>query len=273
MESSKQDELKHSLLKALKNHELIIHYQPQFNLNNSQFEGVEALLRWIHPTEGLLLPSQFIKLAENSGLIVHIGEWVIKTACEQIKAWQDKGLPPIKVAVNISGRHFRHKDFVEFVIKTLNRIHLKPKYLELEITENTIIHDDDHKIIKTIRRLKKLGIQIALDDFGTGYSSISYLKKIPIDRLKIDKTFIKNINTNSDDAAIVRAIISLASSLNLQVVAEGVESLKQLKTLLSQECKEVQGFYFSEALPAVEVEKFLIFYQNNPLIFEGQVEG
>lgn len=270
MNIPRRDELKHALLKALKNQELTLHYQPQFNLGTSQFEGVEALIRWQHPTEGILQPAQFVHLAEELGLIVRIGEWVIRTACHQIKAWHDRGLPTIRVAVNVSGRQFRHKDFVDFILKTLKEVDLKPHYLELEITENIIINDDEKRIIKSIHRLKKLGIQIALDDFGTGYSSISYLKKIPIDRIKIDKTFIENINTNNDDAAIVRAIIALANSLNLQVVAEGVESLKQLKMLLSQDCKEVQGFYFSEPLCALEVEKFLNFYQDNPFLFNIQ---
>lgn len=268
MESTNKEDLKAEILNGLKNQEFVLYYQPQFNLATTQFEGVEALIRWQHPKKGFLLPGDFVSFAEESGLIVRIGEWVLKTACTQIKTWHDKGLPPIRVAVNISARQFQSKDFVESVMHLLEEINLKPKYLELEITENIIIHDDDHTIIHTIHRLKKLGVQIALDDFGTGYSSISYLKKIPIDRIKIDRTYIKNINTNSDDAAIVRAIIALATSLNLQVLAEGVESLKQLKMLLSQECKEVQGFYFSEPLPAEETEKFLRFYQDKPFFFE-----
>lgn len=267
MDTVKKDELKKELLAGLKNLEFVLYYQPQFNLATTKFEGVEALIRWRHPKRGLLLPTEFIPLAEESGMIIRIGEWAIKAACLQNKMWQDKGLPQIRVAVNVSGRQFRHKDFVEFIINMLHEINLKPKYLELEITENIIIHDDDHKVIHAINRLKKLGVQIALDDFGTGYSSISHLKKIPIDRIKIDKTYIKNININSDDAAIVRAIIALATSLNLQVLAEGVESLKQLKMLLSQECKEVQGFYFSEPLSAEETEKFLKFYQDKPFFF------
>lgn len=267
--ANSQMDITAELLNAIKNCEFILYYQPQFNLSTTKFEGVEALIRWQHPQKGLILPSEFLPAAEESGFIVRIGEWVLETACKQIKAWQDKGLSPIRVAVNISGKQFQQQNFVENIMKILQLIDLKPEYLELEITENIIIHDDDEKIIHTIHRLKQLGVQIALDDFGTGYSSISYLKKIPIDRIKIDRTYIENINVKSDDAAIVRAIIALATSLNLQVLAEGVESLKQLKLLMSQECKEVQGFYFSEPLPAKEVEKFLQFYQNNPFIYKN----
>lgn len=266
MDSSKKQELKIELLNALKNNEFVLYYQPQFNLATSKVEGVEALIRWQHPKKGLLLPNEFIELAEESGLIIRIGEWAIKSACLQNKIWQDKGLPQIRMSVNVSGRQFRNKNFVEFIINTLNEINLKPKFLELEILENIILHDN-RQVIESIRRLKKLGVQIALDDFGTGYSSISHLKKIPIDRIKIDETYIRNINKNSDDAAIVKAIIALASSLNLQVLAEGVESLKQLKLLLAQECNEVQGFYFSEPLPAEETEKFLKLYQDKPFFF------
>ncbi|RDI42715.1 putative bifunctional diguanylate cyclase/phosphodiesterase [Aquicella lusitana] len=265
MDSGKE-KLKKELLRAIKSQEFVLYYQPQFNLTTAKFDGVEALIRWQHPERGILLPADFISVAEESGLIVRIGEWVVKTACKQNKAWQKKGLPFIRVAVNVSGKQFQQNEFVEFVMQTLQKFQLKPQYLELELTENIIIHDDDEKIIHTIHRLKKLGVQIALDDFGTGYSSISYLKKIPIDRIKIDRTYIQNINANSDDAAIVRAIIALATTLNLEVLAEGVESLRQLEMLISQDCKEAQGFYFSKPLPAEEVEKFLIFYQNNPFL-------
>jgi len=265
MDSGKE-KLKKELLRAIKSQEFVLYYQPQFNLTTAKFDGVEALIRWRHPERGILLPADFISVAEESGLIVRIGEWVVKTACKQNKAWQKKGLPFIRVAVNVSGKQFQQNEFVEFVMQTLQKFQLKPQYLELELTENIIIHDDDEKIIHTIHRLKKLGVQIALDDFGTGYSSISYLKKIPIDRIKIDRTYIQNINANSDDAAIVRAIIALATTLNLEVLAEGVESLRQLEMLISQDCKEAQGFYFSKPLPAEEVEKFLIFYQNNPFL-------
>lgn len=266
MDSINKHSLKIEILNALKKNEFVLYYQPQFNLATTKFEGVEALIRWRHPHRGLLLPSEFIKLVEGNDLIVRIGEWTIRTACKQNKMWQDKGLPQIRVAVNVSGRQFKHRNFVEFIINTLQEINLDPQHLELELTENLILHDDRH-VIESIKRLKKLGVQIALDDFGTGYSSISHLKKIPIDRIKIDQTFIKHINVNRDDAAIVKAIIAIAASLNLQVLAEGVESLRQLKLLLSQECKEAQGFYFSEAMPPEEVEEFLKFYQNKPFFF------
>lgn len=259
-------DVKAELLNAIKNQEFILHYQPQFNLLSGQFEGVEALVRWAHPKHGILLPAEFIPHAEESDLIVHLGEWVLKTACLQVKHWQDKGLSTMRVAVNVSGRQFQQKNFVELVMAVLQEAKLNSESLELEITENIIIHDDDERIIQTIHRLKKLGVQIALDDFGTGYSSISYLKKIPVDRIKIDRTFIQNINEQIDDAAIVKAIIALATSLNLHVLAEGVETLQQLELLLSQECKEAQGYYFSKPLPAEEVEKFLLFHQNRKFL-------
>lgn len=264
--SISHERVKIELLNAIKNHELILYYQPQFNLSTTKFESVEALIRWQHPVKGLLLPNDFIPIAEESGLIVKIGEWSIKKACLQNKLWRDKGLPAIRIAVNVSGRQLQQRDFVEFIMNSLQEANVEAHYLELELTENIIIHDNNKKLISAIQRLKKLGVRLALDDFGTGYSSISHLKKIPIDRIKIDKTYIKNINVNNDDTAIVKAIISLAASLNIQVLAEGVESLKQLNTLLAHECQEAQGFYFSEPLPAEGVEKFLLFYQNKQFI-------
>lgn len=250
------------LLHAIQNNEFILYYQPEFNLATSQFEGVEALIRWQHPTRGLLLPIDFIHIAEESEIIVTIGEWVLKTACQQNKSWQDKGIPPIRVAVNVAGRQLQ-PHFVETVISTLKEANLDAKYLELELNENIIIHENEARLIETIKQLKNLGIQVALDDYGTGYTSISYLKKIPVDKIKIDKSFIENINSNHVDVAIVKAIVDLAASLNIQVIAEGVESLVQLKALVSHEDIKLQGFYFSEPLPALEVEKFLVNYLNS----------
>ena len=259
METSKV-ELKHELLNALKNRELILYYQPQFNLTTTKFEGVEALIRWQHPQRGLLLPAEFIDAAlEDEELIIPITQWVLQEACKQNKTWQKKGLPPMRMAVNITEKDIKHSDFVESVIKVLRETDLKPEFLEIELTENILIQDEN--IIHHIHQLKNLGVIIALDDFGTGYSSISYLKKIPIDRIKIAKMYIDNIHSNSDDAAIVRAIISLAEGLNIQVVAEGVESLKQLQLLTSNKSLEIQGFYFSEPLLPNELEKFFVLYK------------
>ena len=262
MEMCMKNKTKSELFSALENEEFVLYYQPQFNLMTSKFAGVESLIRWQHPERGLILPDDFIPLAEESEVIVHIGEWVLRTACQQSKLWRERGYPPIRIAVNISARQlFLQEDFVELILQTLQAVGMNPEHLELELSENIIIHDE--RIIETVHRLKKVGILIALDDFGTGYSSISHLKKIPIDRIKIDKTFIKDIHTNHGDAAIVQAIIALAASLNLRVVAEGVESLKQLQLLLSQECMEAQGFYFSEPLNAIEFDKFLAYSHQN----------
>lgn len=262
MDLPNKEELKNDLRNAIKNNEFVLYYQPQFNLATSMFDGIEALLRWKHPTRGLLLPKDFLTVAEEAGFIIIIGEWVLKTACKQNKAWQEKGFVPVRMAVNISSRQFHQRDFVEMVVRVLNDVRLKPKYLELELTENIILHDAD-KVIQQIQRLKNLGISIALDDFGTGYSSISYLKRIAVDRIKIDKSFIQNAHQDKNDLAIVRSIITLAEGLNVQVVAEGVETLKQLKPLLAYHCDEVQGFYFSVPLPADEIEKILFSFQED----------
>lgn len=250
------------LLNAIKNNEFILHYQPQYNLATSKFEGVEALIRWQHPVNGLMMPDDFIYIAEESDLIITIGEWVLKKACKQAKAWQDKGLTQVRVAVNVSGQQFKQNNFVEFVINTLKEAQLDPTFLELELNENIIIQENDQLLIQMIQRLNKFGILISLDDFGTGNANISYLNRIPVNRIKIDKTFIDNININNDDAELVQSLIVLAADMKLQIVAEGVETLMQMKMLLSQECNIVQGFYFSEPLPADEVERFLLYYQN-----------
>lgn len=252
----KDETLKSELLKATKQNEFVLYYQPQFDVVNSKCDGVEALLRWQHPTRGLLLPAEFLAVAESTGCIVKIGEWVLREACKQNKKWQNKGLPPIRVAVNLSRKQLNRDNFVDQVAEILEETKLEPKYLELELTENIILHNED-KVVEQIHRLKSLGVCIALDDFGSGYSSISHLKKIPVDRVKIDKSFIDDIYKNDKDLAIVKAIITLATGLKLQVIAEGVETLAQIKTLLSQDCGDLQGFYFSEAILPDEVEVFI----------------
>ncbi|EKD71837.1 MAG: diguanylate cyclase/phosphodiesterase with PAS/PAC sensor(s) [uncultured bacterium] len=259
---------KSDIINALQNQELVLFYQPQFNLKTSRFEGVEALIRWQHPNDGLIMPDDFLSLAEEWDVIADIGQWVLEKACFQNKRWQDNGLTPIRIAVNVYDKQFQQQNFVDVVLDVLKRSQLNPKYLELEIAENTIIHDNDADVISRINCLRNLGVIITLDDFGTGFSSISHLKKIHVDRLKIDKSFIKNIHTNPDDAAIVRAIIALASGMNMQALAEGVEKQEQLELLLAYDCHEVQGFYFAEALSAKETEDFLKFNQNNPFIYK-----
>ncbi|HVE44095.1 MAG TPA: EAL domain-containing protein [Gammaproteobacteria bacterium] len=250
------------LLDAIKNHQLVLYYQPQFSLSTSAFEGIEALIRWQHPQKGLLMPYDFIPPLEDAPVMSLVGDWVVETACRQNKAWQDKGLTPVPVAVNVCERQLRHPQFVAFITATLEKTGLAPCHLELELNEKIIIHDTDEEVIQSLHRLSQLGVQIALDDFGTGFTSLHSLKKLPIHKIKIDKTYIDNINNDTTDAAIVRAIITLANSLNLQIVVEGVESLKQLKMLLSNELVQIQGFYFSEPLPADEVEQLLFLHQD-----------
>lgn len=254
------DQLRQDLKTALSNQEFVLYYQPEYSVSTASFAGVEALIRWQHPRYGLLLPGQFLEFTQETDLINQIGRWVLETAIKQNKKWQDKGLAPMRVGVNVMGSQFDDPDFASFVMKTLKTVGLHPNYLELEIHETTIINDDDFHIIDTIKLLSNAGVKIALDDFGSGYTKVSYISKIPVDRIKIDKSYIDNINTNHNDATIVKAIINFASQLNIQVLAEGIESLNQLSFLTNKKPIDTQGFYFSEPLPAEEIEKFLTKY-------------
>jgi len=244
------------LRRALERGELVLHYQPQVDLRSNRVFGAEALIRWQHPNMGLVSPAKFIPLAEQTGLIVAIGEWAMRTACAQNKAWQDAGLPPITVAVNISARQFREKKLADSVAEILAKTGLDPRYLEMEVTESVIMHDAE-EVITLLQRLKSMGVTLSVDDFGTGYSSLSYLKRFPIDRLKIDQSFVHDIASDSDGAAIVRAVINLGHDLNLRVIAEGVETKEQLEFLRFLQCDEKQGYLFSRPLPAGEFEKLL----------------
>lgn len=248
--------LENSLRRALERDELVIYYQPQASLSNGEITGLEALIRWEHPEFGLVLPSKFIPIAEDSGLIVPLGEWVIREACRQNKAWQDAGLQPVPVAVNLSARQFFEKRLPETISEALSETGLSAKYLTLEITESSTMHDVDYTTA-TLNRLKEMGIKIAMDDFGTGYSSLSYLKRFPLDMLKIDRTFVKGIPNDREDAVIISAIVALAHNLELMVIAEGVETEDQLMFLRSLKCDEMQGFYLGRPVPAKEVIKFL----------------
>jgi EAL domain-containing protein (putative c-di-GMP-specific phosphodiesterase class I) len=194
-------------------------------------------------------PDRFIPLAEDTGLIVPIGKWVLHTACAQNKAWQDAGLPPLSISVNVSPRQFRQENFALTIAEVLEATGLDARYLEIELTENMVMHDAE-QMIKSLHAIKRLGVQIAVDDFGTGYSSLSYLKRFPVDRLKVDRSFVKDIGTNPDDATIVRTIIALGHNLGLKVVAEGVETEEQIGYLEANRCDELQGFYFSEPVAA-----------------------
>jgi diguanylate cyclase (GGDEF)-like protein len=243
------------LRQALINNEFLLYYQPQFDLTTGQFVSVEALIRWNHPTKGIVLPLTFIPLAEETGLIVPIGEWVIRTACNQLKMWQNQGLPHIRVAVNITTKQFRLYNLAKIISDILKKAELDPAYLELELTENTIINNID--MIQTIRDLKKVGVQIALDDFGTGNSSLNYLREIPVDRLKIDQSYVQNIDVSKGDDVLIQAIITMAQGLDLEVVAEGVETQNQVDFLKNQKCEEVQGHYYSKPLSTNACEELL----------------
>lgn len=248
--------LEADLHKAIKNKEFILYYQPQLDITQNKIISVEALIRWNHPERGTLLPIDFIPFAEETGLMNSIGNWVLKEACQKNKEWQTRGLPKIRIAVNITTQQFKQPDFVETIKRILQETQLEPQYLEIELTENMIITSTE--AAEKIEKLREEGVFIALDDFGTGYSSLNHLRTITIDRLKIDKSFIQNISINRDDEVIVQAIITMAKSLNLEILAEGVETKEQLNFLKSNKCGEVQGFYFSKPLTSEELTKILM---------------
>jgi diguanylate cyclase (GGDEF)-like protein/PAS domain S-box-containing protein len=245
----------HDLRRALSNSEFELYYQPQYDLASGQIVGMEALVRWNHPQRGFISPSEFISAAEESGLIVPLGDWVLEEACRQNKRWQDEGLPKIPVAVNLSIRQFFRRDLTAKVAEVLKKTGLEPKYLELEITESMTM--DMERVSQYLNELTALGVQISIDDFGTGYSSLSYLKSLPIGRLKIDRSFVRHILQDTSDAAIVSAIIAMAHNLQLQVIAEGVETESQMHFLRSQQCDEMQGNFGSPPLPPQEAARLL----------------
>ncbi|MBI4998500.1 MAG: EAL domain-containing protein [Rhodocyclales bacterium] len=242
-------ELDTALRRALERDEFILHYQPKVELQRGQVIGAEALIRWQHPLLGMVSPGDFIPLAEETGLIGPIGEWVIDHAVAQLKAWQSEGLPNICLAVNLSARQFQQENLAKVVMQALHLHDVDAQYLELEVTESAVMQDPE-KTVASLRELKRIGVRLALDDFGTGYSSLNYLKRFPIDTLKIDQSFVRDITTDPDDATIALTVISLAHSLNRRVVAEGVETEAQLSILRRHRCDEMQGFYFSRPLPA-----------------------
>jgi diguanylate cyclase (GGDEF)-like protein/PAS domain S-box-containing protein len=252
----KQLVLENNMRPGLERNEFIIYYQPQVHSQSFQLVGMEALMRWQHPGLGLLYPSEFIELAEENGQIIAIGEWTLRTACLQNKMWQDAGFDPLRIAVNISARQFQQPRMVNTVTQILAETGFDPRFLELELTEGSIMKDPDEAIGK-LHELKGMGVQISIDDFGTGYSSLNYLKRFPIDSLKIDQSFISETTTDSDTAAIVDAIITLAHALKLRVIAEGVETQEQLEFLRGLKCDEVQGFLFSEALSVKDFTQLL----------------
>ncbi|HTD11807.1 MAG TPA: EAL domain-containing protein [Steroidobacteraceae bacterium] len=248
--------LEDSLRYALERQELVLHYQPKINLATGGIIGAEALIRWRHPQRGLVPPGQFVTIAEDCGLIVPIGRWVLREACRQARAWQTAGLPRLCVAINVSAMELRAPGFVAGVRAVLKETGLEPRYLELELTE-TVLIEDSRSVADVLKELKSIGVLLALDDFGTGYSSLSRLKRFPIDALKIDQSFVRDLTTDEDDAGIVTAVIAMGKSLQMRVVAEGVETREQLEILQQHGCPQGQGFYFCRPVPAEEFGQLL----------------
>ncbi len=248
--------LDNSMPQSLTSGDFYLHYQPQYDLKEKRVVAVEALLRWRHPELGMISPDRFIPLAEESGFIIRLGEWVLRTACTMGTQWQKEMGTPIRIAVNVSGRQFNEPDFVDMVSATLAESGLNPELLELELTESLLISNAQYALQK-LQNLKKIGVYLAIDDFGTGYSSLAYLKHFPLDRLKVDKSFVDEILTDADDAAITEAIIAMAHSLKLKVIAEGVETTGQLQFLEDRGCDEIQGYHLSKPLSEQDLKEFM----------------
>jgi EAL domain-containing protein (putative c-di-GMP-specific phosphodiesterase class I) len=262
--ASKRLALETSLRHAIENGKLLLHYQPRVAMDSLLIIGVEALVRWPHPQLGLVPPADFIHLAEETGLILPLGEWVLRTACRQNRTWQDQGFVPMRMGVNISARELQGQSLAEIVVQVLHETSLAPEFLELELTESSVM-SDAAAAIEVLTRLKTMGVTILVDDFGTGFSSLSYLKRLPIDALKIDQSFVRDLTTDPDDASLIMAIITLAHNLRLRVVAEGVETEEQLRFLHLLRCDEIQGFMFSKPLPADGLERLLVAHPSQHL--------
>ena len=256
-EANKHLSFQNGLKQAIDNKELILYYQPQIDSQNGIMRGVEALVRWRHPQKGLISPADFIPIAENTGLIVPIGEWILRTACKQIKAWEDQGYSNITMAINLSSRQFQEEGFVQSVIDIKNEYELDSNQLELELTESILMDSDDDSVLEALNRFKEAGILLAIDDFGTGYSSLSYLNLFPIDKLKIDQTFTRNVIDNPKIATLVRAIISMAKALGLTTIAEGVETQEQQDFIEKEGCDTIQGYFTGRPMPAEQIQEFL----------------
>ena len=254
--ASKRFELETSLRRAIDNQEFLLHYQPRVAIDSLQIIGLEALVRWQHPQMGLVPPGDFIPLAEETGLILPIGEWVLREACRQNREWQDKGFARMRMGVNISARQFQQQHLSETVMRILEEAELGPEFLELELTESSIMSHPE-ATIDVLTKLQTKGVAISVDDFGTGFSSLSYLKRLPIDSLKVDQSFVRELATDPDDAALVMAIVSLGHTLRLRVVAEGVETQEQLRFLRLLRCDEIQGYLISKPLPVTGIEQLL----------------
>jgi EAL domain-containing protein (putative c-di-GMP-specific phosphodiesterase class I) len=254
--SAERLEMETALRHAVSRNELVLHYQPSIDLASGRITAVEALVRWAHPGRGLIAPDKFIPLADETGLIGEIGHWVLQEACAQTRRWHDEGLSGLKVSVNVSAVQFRQCDLVQIVGQALARTGLPPWCLDLEITETVLMQDAD-ATIATLLGLKAMGVCISVDDFGTGYSSLAYLKRFPIDTLKIDKSFMRDVTCDEHNAAIVRTVIALAKNLDLESIAEGVETEQQVAFLRAEGCDRLQGYYFSKPLPAPALAAFV----------------
>jgi EAL domain-containing protein (putative c-di-GMP-specific phosphodiesterase class I) len=241
---------------ALQREEFILHYQPQIDLKSGKITGLEALVRWQKPGGALIYPKSFIYMMEETGLIVPLDEWVLHAACKQNKDWQEAGFRPLRIAVNISSRYFHEKDITHIVSRVLEETGLEPRFLELELTESIFLKNLE-RTVKALKVLRKMGVNISIDDFGTGYSSLSYLKYFPINKLKIVEPFISSVSFSPTDEVIARAIIALAHTLNMKVVAEGVEKKGQMQRIRSLGCDELQGNIFSLPLPPEEIDRLL----------------
>ncbi len=248
LRAQRQQNLESAIRQALERDEFVLHYQPKLDLRSGRIVGAEALIRWFQPRSGWVSPADFIPVAEDSGLIVPLTQWVLRQACEQAQAWRGMGLPPLCMSVNVSPIDFRQRDFVDNLAAILKQSGLPPARLELEITESVLMQNVD-ETVDILQKIKAMGVRLALDDFGTGYSSLSYLRRFPIDVLKIDQSFVRGLNVNSQDAQLISAIIGMGKSLELNIIAEGVETVEQLNFLKTQQCEEGQGFLFSKAVP------------------------
>ncbi|WP_434602923.1 EAL domain-containing protein [Pseudomonas sp. Z4-7] len=258
-----QQTIESGLRLALQRKEFVLHYQPKLDLTSGAVVGVEALVRWNRPDQGLVYPSDFIPVAEDSGLIVPLSQWVLQEACQQACRWQAEGMRPLYLSVNVSAIDFRQRGFVEGIARTLKETGLDPTQLELEITESVLMQNID-TTVATLKAIKQLGVRLAIDDFGTGYSSLSYLQKFPVDVLKIDQSFVGDLSIDSNDAKLVSTIISLGKSLNLHIIAEGVETREQLAFLKAHQCEEAQGYYFSKAVEPQAFAQWMAAWEKKP---------